>query len=209
MFAQTTFTLITIQYMTIRLIKIVLVLALIGLPLLTIQAQWQYNANQYGFRKAFVEQRSTVLGSDCYTRLQFNATEDGEGSTGVIALEFTVAPVSSINKFDFGYFEGPDAPVNDQKLMRVTLTGDGNSTVHMLSLSGWFSAEVDDGFVFSATNLTREKQGQVRQILDQLLKVSESIEVAIIDGLDYSVVLSAVFPLSGGKPSFEALLDGI
>lgn len=68
---------------------------------------------------------------------------------------------------------------------------------------------MDDGFVFEASNLTRDKEGQVRKVLDQVLQGAESLEVAIIDGNDHTIVLSAVFPLAGSKPAIEALLKGI
>jgi hypothetical protein len=71
------------------------------------------------------------------------------------------------------------------------------------------SQYLDDGFVFIANNLTRNKQGKVRKVLDQVLQGAESLEVAVIDGKDHAIVLSATFPLAGSKPAIEALLKGI
>jgi len=194
-----------------KLTGIALVLFFAGTPTLFAQSQWRYEANQYGLRKAFIEQKSIVLGSPCSTRLQFNATEDrGKGITGVLALEFTVSPMSSIKGFDFEYFHGEGAPVGDRKLMRVTVTNSGRAFIHTLGAGGYLSSEyVEDGFVFHANNLTRDKQGQVRKVLDQVLQGAESLEVAVIDGKDHAIVLSATFPLAGSKPAIEALLKGI
>ncbi len=178
-------------------------------PTLFAQGQWHYEVNHHEFRKAFIEQTSMVLGSNCSTRLQFNATQDSKGSTGMIALEFTVSPITQIKGFDFAYFEGPGAPAEDQKLMRITVTKAGTPTVHMLSLGGWMSADVNDGFVFSASHHTRNKQGQVRKVITQVLQGADSIEVAVIDGRNRAIVLSATFPLTGAQPIFEALLKGI
>jgi len=178
------------------------------------QSQWRYelyHSSPDGMRQAFIEQKSIILGSTCSTRLQFNATQDhGKHRTGMLALEFTVSPMSSIKGFDFEYFDGPDAPVGAQKLMRVTVTKGGRPFVHELSLGGFLSDEhVDDGFVFATSNLTRNKQGRVRKVLDQVLHGAESLEVAVIDGKDHTIVLSATFPLTGSKTAIEELLKGI
>ena len=91
-----------------------------GVPTPFAQTQWVYEVyQQHGMRQAFIEQQSIVLGSTCSTRLQFNATQDhGKDRIGVLALEFTVSSMSSIEGFDFEYFDGPGAPVGAQKLMR-------------------------------------------------------------------------------------------
>jgi hypothetical protein len=46
-------------------------------------------------------------------------------------------------------------------------------------------------------------------VLDQVLQGAESLEVAIIDGKDHTIVLSATFPLAGSKSAIESLLKGI
>jgi hypothetical protein len=183
-----------------------------GVPTPFAQSQWQYKGSQYeyGLRQAFIEQTSTVLGSTCSVRLQFNAAQDSKAGDGVLALEFTVSPMSSIKGFDFEYFHGIGAPVGAQKLMRVTVIKGGRPFVHMFSPIGILSSQyLDDGFVFIANNLTRNKQGKVRKVLDQVLQGAESLEVAVIDGKDHAIVLSATFPLAGSKPAIEALLKGI
>ena len=181
-----------------------------AVPAAFAQSQWRYEDNQHLPRHAFIEQTAIVLGSTCSVRLQFDATQDNKNGDGVLALEFTVSPKSSIEGFDFDYFEGPGAPVGGQKLMRVTVTKGGNPFIHALILTGFLSSEyLDDGFVFEANNLTRDKQGQVRKVLDQVLQGAEGLEVAVIDGNDHEVVLSATFPLTGSKPAIEALLTGI
>jgi hypothetical protein len=193
-----------------KLTGIAFLLFFASVPTPFAQSQWRYEDNQHPPRHAFIEQTSIVLGSTCSVRLQFNATQDNKNGDGVLALEFTVSPMSSIKGFDFEYFEGPGAPVGGQKLMRVTVTKGGRSFVHMLPPIGFLSSEyLDDGFVFAANNLTRNKQGQVRKVLDQVLQGAESLEVAVIDGKDHAIVLSATFPLTGSKPAIEALLNGI
>ncbi len=184
-----------------------------GTPTSFAQSQWQYEVYQNdGMRQAFINQTSDVLGSTCSTRLQFNATRDGPGKgiTGILALEFTVAPMNSIKGFDFEYFHGVGAPSGDRKLMRVTVTKGGKPFIHMLVAGGYLSSRfADDAFVFHANNLTRNKQGQVRKVLDQVLQGAESLEVAVIDGKDHTIVISTTFPLTGSKPAIAALLQGI
>ena len=63
-------------------------------------------------------------------------------------------------------------------------------------------------FVFAANSLTRNKQSEVRKVLEQV-RGAESLEVAITDGHNHALVLSATFPLAGSKPAIEALLKGI
>jgi hypothetical protein len=193
-----------------KLTGIALFLFFAGAPTPFAQSQWRYEDNQHPPRHAFIEQTSIVLGSTCSVRLQFNATRDNKNGDGVLALEFTVSPMSSIKGFDFEYFEGPGAPVGAQKLMRVTVTKGGRPFIHTLILTGFLSSEyLDDAFVFAANNLTRNKQGQVQKVLDQVLQGAESLEVAIIDGKDHAIVLSATFPLTGSRSAIEALLNGI
>jgi len=94
--------------------------------------------------------------------------------------------------------------------MRVTVTKGGRRFIHTLSLVGYLGSKyVSDGFVFAAYNLTRNKRGQGRKVLDQVLQGAESLEVAVIDGKDHAIVLSATFPLTGSTPAIEALLKGI
>jgi hypothetical protein len=193
-----------------KLAGIAFLLLFAAAPAAFAQSQWRYEDNEHSPNHAFIEQTSIVLGSTCSVRLQFNATRDDKYGDGFLALEFTVSPMSSIKGFDFEYFEGPGAPVGGQKLMRVTVTKGGGSFIHMLPPIGILSSEyLDDGFVFIANNLTRNKQGQVRKVLDEVLQGAESLEVAIIDGKDHAIVLSATFPLTGSKPAIEALLKGI
>jgi hypothetical protein len=98
------------------------------------QPQWQYTVNQYGYRQAFIEQESIVLGSNCSTHLEFNAaTRIRKDSIPYLSLKFTVSPYSSIKGFDFEYFHGVGAPVGEQKLMRVTVIKGGKPFVHKLS----------------------------------------------------------------------------
>ncbi|HSA89886.1 MAG TPA: hypothetical protein VLF42_08325 [Burkholderiales bacterium] len=199
------------DYGALKVTGIALVSLLAGAPALLAQSQWRYEADRHGHRQAFVEQKSVVLGSTCSTRLRFSATRDrvGKGITGVLALEFAVSPMSSIKGFDFEYFHGVGAPVGSQELMRITITKGGKPFVHTLGAGGYLSSYVRDGFVFHAEHLARDKQGQVRKVLDQVLQGAESLEVAITDGRNRAIVLSATFPLTGSKPVVEALLKGI
>lgn len=173
------------------------------------QSQWTYAVNQHGFRKTTLQQPSVILGVNCSTRLEFHCTQDSKGATGMLALQFTVFPIAPIKNFDFGYFEGPDAPVGGQKLMKVTLSKAGKQTTYSMRLGGWLSGEIEDGFVFSANSKTRDRSGQIRKVLDQVIQGAESIEVAIIDGKNRSTILKTTFPLIGGKASFEAILKGL
>ena len=91
--------------------------------------------------------------------------------------------------------------------MRVTVTTGNSSFVHMLAPVGYLGSEyIDDAFVFAANSLTRNKQSEVRKVLEQVLQDAESLEVAIIDGNNQAIILSATFPLAGSKPAIETLL---
>ena len=194
-----------------KLTGIAVLALLVAAPALPAQSQWRYEVNQHGLREVFIEQKSVVLGSGCSTRLQLTATRDrvGEGALGVLSLQFTVSPMSSIKGFDFEYFHGVGAPVGERKLMRITITKGGEPYAHTLGAGGYLSSYMGDGFVFHSNNLTRNKQGQVRKVLDQLLQGAESLEIAIIDGHDDTIILSATFPLAGSKPAIEALLKDL
>ena len=180
------------------------------------QPQWQYKVDRFGSkpreenRRAAMEQTTTVLGSTCSTRLQFMATQDqGEGVTGLLSLEFTVSPAESIKGFDFRYFEGPDAPGGDQKLMRITVTRADKRFVHTFYQAGYWSAEVDGGFVFETSDVTRDKRSPFRKLLNQLREGGQSLEIAVTDGKNPARVISVTYPLSGSKSVFKALLEGL
>ncbi|MBI4912196.1 MAG: hypothetical protein HY823_05625 [Acidobacteria bacterium] len=173
------------------------------------QSGWGIQAGPSGLRKASIQQEATVMGAKCTTRLQFTCTQDSPGAAGVLALEFTVAPITPLKGFDFGFFEGPGAPAGAKGLMRLTVTRAGKPSVHSLRLGGWLSAEVEDGFVFASNQRTRQKTGPVRQVLNQVLEGAETLEVAIVDGRNPSTVLKARFPLAGSGPALRSLLKGL
>jgi hypothetical protein len=181
----------------------------LSLQPLKAQSPWKFTVNQYGLRETYFDGNSVVLGVPCSTRLKFICTQDNKGTTGYLSMEFTIAPSSKIPGFDFEYFEGPDAPAGGKKLMTITLTQGGRQTKFQGGLGGWFSAEVDDGFVFGSGTPTRTKTGYMRKVVEGILGGAESIEVAVSDGNDPSKVIVVTFPVATGKPSFQALMQGI
>lgn len=177
---------------------------------------WQYEVDRFAsrpeaeLRRAFIEQESILLGSRCSARLEFTVTrDDGAGATGMLNLEFTVSPAGSIPDFDFQYFEGPDAPARGQTLMTITVTQGSEHVVRTFGQNGYWSAEVDDGFAFQTASMTRDRESDVRRLLDQLREGARSIEISVTDGRNPAIVLSASFPLSSSEAVFEALLEGI
>jgi len=203
-----------IRYLRVPLINFSVLLA--GASIACARPHWHYEVDRLGDepdnegRRAFLEQEFTVLGAACSTRLEFSVTQDqGPGITGLLNLEFTVSPAQSIDGFDFEYFDGPDAPAREERLMKITVTQGSDHFVHTLYQNGYWSAEVTDGFAFQSADLTRDAQSEVRALLEQLREGAQSLEIAITDGRNHSLVLSATFPLSGSRSVFEALLEGI
>lgn len=182
---------------------------ILSLQPLKAQSTWKFEVNQYGLRETYSDESSVVLGVPCSARLKFICTQDSKGTTGNVSLEFTISPSSKIPGFDFEYFEGPDAPAAGKKLMKITLTQGGRQTRFQVGPGGWFSAEIDDGFVFGSGTPTRTKTGDMRKVVGGILGGAESIEVAVADGNDPPEVIAVTFPVATGKPSFQALMRGI
>lgn len=185
------------------------VVGFLSMPATIEKTPWKFSMNQYGIRETYINQKSDVFGIPCMTRLRFTCTQDSKGATGFIAMEFTVSPFSKIKGFDFGYFEGPDAPGNNKKLMRISLTYKKKQTRFQVSPGGWVSAEIEDGFVFGAGTPTRDKDGYMRKVVEAVLKGAESIEVDVVDGADPSKIIAVTFPIADGKERFQALMRGI
>jgi hypothetical protein len=183
--------------------------SILSLQPLKAQSPWRFAVNQYGLRETYFDENSVVLGVSCSARLKFICAQESEGATGTVSMEFTISPSSKIPGFDFEYFEGPDAPADGKKLMKITLTQGGRQTKFQVGLGGWFSAEIDDGFVFGSGTPTRTKTGDMRKVVERILGGAESIEVAVSDGNDPSKVIVVAFPVATGKPSFQALMRGI
>jgi hypothetical protein len=181
----------------------------LSLQPLKAQSPWKFTVNQYSLRETSFDRNSVVLGVPCSTRLKFICTQDSNGTTGDLSMEFTISPSSKIPGFDFEYFEGPDAPAGGKKLMTITLNQGGRRTKFQVGLGGWFSAEIDDGFVFGSVTPTRAKTGYMRKVVEGILDGAESVEIAVSDGNDPSKVIVATFPVATGKPSFQALMRGI
>ncbi len=173
------------------------------------QEQWKFSVNQYDLRESYIDQQADVLGVPCTSRLKFMCTQDQKGATGYLSMELTIAPYSKIAGFDFEFFEGPDAPVGGKKLLSITLAKAGKQIRFQESLGGWVSAEVEDGFVFGAGTPTKNRNGSMRKIINQMIGGTETIEVAVTDGKKPSRVVSVIFPVANGRECFNALLKGI
>ena len=141
------------------------------------------------------EQKTMVLGVNCTTRIDIIPSRKAENTRTVSSLEFTVAPVSSIKGFNFGYFEGPQAPAGGQKLMKVSITRAGKTSVQTLALNGYYSAEIADGYVFETTGSSSGRADVITAMLSEIAQGAESIEVAITNGKDRSTVLSSTFTI--------------
>jgi hypothetical protein len=113
----------------------------------------------------------------------------------VSSLEFTVAPVSAIKGFNFGYFEGPQAPAGGQKLMKVSITRAGKTKVQTLALNGYYSDEIADGYVFQTSGSSSGRADVITATLSEIAQGAESIEVGITNGKDHSTVLSSTFAI--------------
>jgi hypothetical protein len=179
--------------------------------LLRAQSHWTYSVNNHGLKEMHIDQRATILGRSCITRLKFICTHDSKdgGASGALSMELTIAPATEIKEFNFDFFEGPDAPVGKQELMKIVLIRGATRTEFRVPVGGWASAEGEDGFSFGTSSLTRDKTGHVRKILNGILSGAESIQVSVIDGIDPTKVISASFPTAPDLQSFRELMQGL
>ena len=173
------------------------------------EEQWKFTVNQYDLRETYIDQQADLLGVPCASRLKFICTQDQKGTTGYLTMEFTIAPYSKIAGFDFEFFEGPDASVGGKKLLSITLAKAGKQIRFQESLGGWVSAEVEDGFVFGVGTPTKNRNGSMRKVINQITGGAETIEVAVTDCKNSSKIVSVIFPVANGRESFKSLLKGI
>ncbi len=184
---------------------------LFGPHSLSAQGNWKYSVNQYDLREVYTEQKLTIFETPCISRLRFICTQDGKDkqAIGYLSLEFTISPASIVQGFDFGYFEGPDAPVGAKKLMKITLIQGKKRSSFQVPLNGWWSAEVDDGFTFGTGTPTRNKIGYMRKVIEAILAGADSIEVVVFDGPLQKKSIAAIFPVSADRLHFKAMMQGI
>jgi len=189
--------------------SLIALLVVIPWQALSGQSQWSFSKNQYDLRETYIDGQSNVFGVQCTTRLKFRCTKDGKCSTGYTYMEFTIAPVAKLSGFNFSYFEGPDADVGSRKLLSVVLDNHGQQNKFQVGLTGWYSADVDDGFVFGSGTPTKNKSGYMRKIIQEIIHGAETIEITVIDGKTPGKTITASFPLKDGLNGFKALLEGV
>ncbi|MGA3085921.1 MAG: hypothetical protein ABSE95_14180 [Thermodesulfobacteriota bacterium] len=175
------------------------------------QDNWKYSVNQYDLREVSTEQKLTIFETPCIARLKFICTQDSrdKSATGYLSLEFTISPASKVQGFDFGYFEGPDAPVGAKKLMKITLIQGEKRSSFQVPLNGWLSAEVDDGFTFGTGTPTRNKIGYMRKVVEAILAGADSIEVIVFNGPHRNKSIAAIFSVAADRLHFKAMMQGI
>jgi hypothetical protein len=188
---------------------IALILGSLTFSSLHAEEPWKFSVNQYDLKETYIDQQVVVLGVPCTSRLKFMCTQDQKGATGYLSMEFTITPYSRIAGFDFEFFEGPDAPIGGKKLLIITLAKAGKQIRFQESLGGWVSAEIEDGFVFGSGTPTKNRNGYMRKVINQIIGGAETIEVAVTDGKNPSKVVSVIFPAAKGRESFKSLLKGI
>lgn len=186
-------------------------LALVLTEQLHAQGIWQYSRNQFDRREVHTRKNVTVFGTPCSALLTFICTQDSKDKhiTGMLSLEFTISPASKVHGFDFEYFEGPGAPGGGQTLMTITLVSGEKHSRFQVPLSGWWSADVDDGFTFGTSTPTRDRNGYMRKIVAGILGGAESIEIEIVDGPRKKKAILATFPVSADRHHFQAMMQGM
>lgn len=173
------------------------------------QDEWTFTRNKHDLRKASINKKTTVLGMACSATLEFVCAKDGKGGVGHLSMYLTIAPSSELPGFDFSFFEGPNAPVTGKKLMTIALEKAGRNTEFQTELSGWYSADIKDGFVFGTTAPARDKNSHTRKIVHEIQNSPESITVSIRDGSNPKKIISVTFPLIGSQSCFDRLMKHI
>ena len=174
------------------------------------RTDWKYS-DRNSFREIQAEQKTSILGVSGLTNLKFICSRDSmdRKAKGAISMELTVSPASKIKGFDFDYFEGPDAPAGRQRLLQVTVFKKDSQSSFQLPLTGSWSSGTEDGFTFSASSPAKDKKGDMRKIMDEILAGAEKIELRVFDGPKKTKFITSEFMLESSGEQFNALMKGI
>lgn len=188
-------------------------LILFSIQIVYSQNNWHYSTDKNDLRQMYMEQSIKVFGQACTGQLRFICTQDDKNYpddiSGALSMEFTIYPVSKIKNFNYMGFQESEYPAKNKDLIKITLINNKKRTEFKAPLGSWWNGYIKDAFTFGYSTLTKDKSGNMRKILDQILSGAQTIEITVYNKTDQQKFITASFPLASGKKQFQALMKGI
>jgi hypothetical protein len=116
--------------------------------------------------------------------------------------------IDSIKGFHFDDFEGPDAPAAVRRLTQVTVLGKGGQVQARLRQNGYYSAEVQGGFVFDSGIPGGKEKLELQKIFRALRDGGTTLVVRVTDSKDPKVWVQGEFAAGGTAGMLRKKLVG-
>ena len=144
-------------------------------------------------------------------------TPDGETQTifwlqcpaeknNLVSINYLVQNSSKISNFNFDDFEGPDAPVQNKKLVEIRATSSHETLSFRTAVAGSYGAVEDlPAFVFELGTI---KQDKIMQLAQMVAKGSTKITFVVHDNRDYQKTVETTFPAIDAAGDVAKTLNG-
>jgi hypothetical protein len=156
-----------------------------------------------GVRKATLQGRAVTPGGAADGRLDLYGSP---GKGGLERLAFTLYKaggpqgfsfLDGLRSFHFGDFEGPDAPAAARRLTQVQVLGPAGTVRVRLRQNGYYSAEVEGGFVFDTGASGAKDRLELQKVFRALRAGGTSLVIRVNDSKDPKVWVQGEFSTAG------------
>ena len=164
---------------------------------------WRYQEVSRAVRKLSTQGRALTPNGEADGLLELIMVT---GKGGLDRLVFTLykadqpqgsAFIDSIKTFHFDDFEGPDAPAAARRLTQVTVRGRGGDVQARMRQNGYYSAEVQGGFVFDAGAASAKERLELQKVFRALRRGGTTLVVRVTDTRDPKVWVQGEFRTAG------------
>lgn len=163
---------------------------------------WSLEVNDHGLRRATAHGTATWGATQVPATLQLMCRS---GEDGTVSWTLAVERSSELVGFDFGAFEGPDAPTNEKMLSRLDLDGGILRTGFATATTGAYVDGARFAFQFSAPATAASQAGLLAEAVDE---TSEAIRWAVTSPERADAKLEAEFSAEGAAPVLRDAMLG-
>jgi hypothetical protein len=162
--------------------------------------------NEYGQYAKVLAVGKTPDG-EAFTSLTLHCPTKKDKENPVISFEYSVNNPDKIPSFNFDYFEGPNAPVLERKLVEIQANSPRGNLYWNFVAAGWYGgfAEVI-AFVFSPS--TSNKPDKTAQFVRMIAEGSTEVTITVHDYQDNQKVIKTTFPAIDPSSNVARVLNG-
>jgi hypothetical protein len=168
---------------------------------------WIIEVNDEYARIARVSAVGKTPDGEAYTFLKLECPTKGNKENPVISFEYSVSNPDKIPGFNFDYFEGPNAPAQEKKLVEIQANSPKNNLYWNFAAAGLYGgyAEVI-AFAFSPS--TSNKPDKTTQFAQMIADGSTEVTVTVHDYQDNQKVIKTTFPAIDPSSNVARVLNG-